>query len=404
MKCLLGENPLNRSATPSLFDNKEVKIQSSPTANDSVKVLRKQRYIRPTYNIHSRFDWDNPNNKLLWEMSGKYGIPYFANFINSDLDISDVRSMCCRLRLDLKELRHRNGGLFGAGDSTGSIGVVTINLPRIGYLYKGDKEGFFKQLDKLLVIAKDSLEIKRSWLEEKVIKTNLLPAYMEYVGTMNNHFSTIGIVGMNEMCENFMGKNILDDEAHKFCHEVGEYIRNRLLDFQEETGHLYNYEATPAEATCYRFAKSDKEKYPDIITQENGGDVYYTNSCHIPVKLIENIDKTFKHQEDLQTQFTGGTVIHCYMEGAITGDQVKSIIKSMFTKYKVPYTSISPISRYCDEHGYISMHVDNCPYCQNRLKKYQRITGYLRCIDNFNPGKAAEFRDRAQLDTNEKGE
>lgn len=354
-------------------------------------------YPIPTYNIHKRFDWDNPNNKLLWEMAGKYGTPYFTNFINSDLDIKDVRSMCCRLRLDLSELRHRNGGLFGSGDSTGSIGVVTINLPRLGYENKGNKEKFFEELTHYLELAKESLEIKRTWLQENVIDTKLIPAYIEYVGTLNNHFSTIGVVGMNEMCENFMGKNILNEEAHKFCIEVGNFIRNKLLEFQNETGHLYNYEATPAESTCYRLALADRKVYPDIITQGSGRDCYYTNSCHIPVKLIESIDKTFAHQNDLQAQFTGGTVIHCYLEGAISGEQAKNIVKAMFEKYTVPYMSLSPISRYCNEHGYITERVDKCPICKSKLKKYQRITGYLRCVDNFNRGKAAEFTDRNQL-------
>lgn len=354
-------------------------------------------YPIPTYNIHKRFDWDNPNNKLLWEMAGKYGTPYFANFINSDLDISDVRSMCCRLRLDLTELRHKNGGLFGAGDSTGSIGVVTINLPRLAYESKGDKETFYALLDQYLNIAKDSLEIKRDWLQKNILDKKAIPAYMEYVGTINNHFSTIGIVGMNEMCENFMHKNILDDEAKKMCLEVGEHIRTRLIEFQKETGHLYNYEATPAESTCYRLALLDKKKYPDIITQGEGENIYYTNSCHIPVKLIKDIDSTFKHQDDLQVQFTGGTVIHCYLKGAIPGEHAKQIVKSMFEKYRVPYMSLSPISRYCDEHGYVKEITDTCPTCGKRLKMYQRITGYLRCVDYFNKGKKGEFNDRNQL-------
>ena len=354
-------------------------------------------YPIPTYNIHSRFDWDNPNNQMLWELAGKYGTPYFANFVNSDLEISDVRSMCCRLRLDLSELRHRNGGLFGAGDSTGSIGVVTINLPRIAYESAGDKEKFFGILDQYLDIAKESLEIKRNWLQENIIDAKMIPAYMEYVGTINNHFSTIGILGMNEMCENFMGKNILESEAHDFCVEVSDHIRNKLLQFQEETGHLYNYEATPAESTCYRLALLDKKMYPDIITQGSGSGVYYTNSCHIPVKMIESIDSTFRHQDDLQTQFTGGTVIHCYLDGAIPGDHAKAIVKSMFDNYRVPYMSLSPISRYCDEHGYVKETVDKCPICKRKLKMFQRITGYLRCVDNFNKGKYAEFKDRVQL-------
>lgn len=354
-------------------------------------------YPIPTYNIHKRFDWDNPNNRLLWEMAGKYGTPYFANFINSDLDITDVRSMCCRLRLDLTELRHRNGGLFGAGDSTGSIGVVTINLPRLGYEARGSEEKFFELLDEYLNIAKESLEIKRDWLQKNVIDTKLIPAYIEYVGTINNHFSTIGILGMNEMCENFMGKNILDEDAHRFCVKVGNYIRQKLLEFQSETGHLYNYEATPAESTCYRLALLDKKKYPDIITQGSGKDIYYTNSCHIPVGLIEDINSTFKHQEDLQSQFTGGTVIHCYLEGAIPGEHAKQIVKSMFETYKVPYMSLSPISRQCKNHGYIEENVDRCPICKEKLSLFQRITGYLRCVDNFNRGKRAEFKDRKQL-------
>ena len=303
----------------------------------------------------------------------------------------------CRLRLDLRELRKKNGGLFGAGDATGSIGVVTINLPRLGYEHKGDREGFFKALRHYLDIAKDSLEIKRKWLQENILDTNAIPAFMEYVGTIDNHFSVIGEVGVNEMCENFMGKNILDPEAHAFAHEVHEFILEALKDYQEATGNLYAFEATPAEGTCYRFAMKDKSIYADIITQGNGGDPYYTNSCHIPVKLIESIDKTFKHQEDLQVQFNSGTVIHIYLEGAITGEQAKAIIYNVCHNYKVPYVSLSPISRYCDEHGYVKENVDNCPICGKKLKKYQRITGYLRCVDNFNNGKAAEFRDRKQI-------
>ena len=262
---------------------------------------------------------------------------------------------------------------------------------------KHRNEDFFKELDKYLDIARDSLEIKRQWLQTEIIDTHMIPAYMEYVGTINNHFSTIGVCGMNEMCENFMGKNILDPDAKQFCVEVGDHIRNRLLAYQEETGHLYNYEATPAESTCYRFALADRKLYPDIITQGSGLDCYYTNSCHIPVKLIEGIDSTFKHQEELQTQFTGGTVIHIWENGAISGEQAKAIVKAMCENYKVPYMSLSPISRYCDDHGYIAERVDKCPYCQKRLRKYQRITGYLRDVDNFNRGKKAEFSDRVQL-------
>ena len=356
-------------------------------------------YPIPTYNIHKRFDWDNPNNKLLWELAGKYGTPYFANFLSSDMNPEDIRSMCCRLALNLKELRKRNGGLFGSGDSTGSIGVVTINLPRIAYESKEDKQQFFKKLDYYLDVAKKSLVMKRNWLEKNIIETNAIPAFMQYVGTLKNHFSTIGVIGMNEMCENFFddNSNIISEKGKLFAEEVGEHIRSKLIEYQEETGVLFNYEATPAEATCYRLALKDRKDYPDIITQGSGNDCYYTNSCHIPVKLIEDIDTTFKHQESLQKQFTGGTVIHIYLEGAISGDNAKEIVKNTLSNYGVPYISLSPISRYCIEHGYIKEIVDKCPICKNKLKKYQRITGYLREVENFNRGKRAEFEDRKQL-------
>jgi anaerobic ribonucleoside-triphosphate reductase len=360
-------------------------------------------YPIPTYNINKRFDWDNPNNDMLWEMTGKYGLPYFANYINSDMSPEDARSMCCRIRLDLRELRKRNGGLFGSGDSTGSIGVVTLNLPRIAYEANHNENAFFKELDKYLILAKDSLEIKRKWLQENIIETNAIPAFMEYVGTLNNHFSTIGIIGMNEMCENLFEdkSDITTEKGRDFCIKVGDYIRNRLSDFQEETKNLFNFEATPAEACSYKLALQDVKDYPDIITQGiKPKDVYYTNSCHIPVNKITSINDTFKHQEDLQVQFTGGCVIHCYMEGGISGAKAKAIVKALNETYKVPYMSLSPISRYCDEHGYVKEIVDKCPICGKRLKKYQRITGYLRCIDNFNRGKASEFKDRKQLNGN----
>ena len=357
-------------------------------------------YPIPTYNIHVRFDWDNPNNKLLWELAGKYGTPYFANFVNSELDIRDIRSMCCRLSLNLNELRKKNGGLFGAGDSTGSIGVVTINAPRLGYI-SNTKEELFENLDKVLNIAKESLEIKRAWLNENVVGTGLISAFDYYVGTIKNHFSTIGILGENEMCLNFLGEDITTNNGKELALEVGEHINKRLVEFQEETGHLYNFEATPAESTCYRLAKADKKLYPEIITQGNGKDIYYTNSCHIPVQNIETIAKTFSHQDDLQVQFSGGTVIHIFLNGAISGEQAKSIVKTVCTDYRVPYMSLSPISRYCEEHGYIKEEVDKCPYCKKKLKLYQRITGYLRCVDNFNIGKKAEFKNRKQLNGEE---
>jgi ribonucleoside-triphosphate reductase len=356
-------------------------------------------YPIPTYNIHDRFDWDNPNNNLLWEMAGKYGYPYFANFLNGDMKPEDARSMCCRLRLDLKELKKRNGGLFGSGDSTGSIGVVTINAPRLGYKNKGNKTSFYNALDEVLVAAKDSLEIKREWLQKNVIDTRLIPAFNTYVGTMKNHFSTIGIVGLNEMCENFFGEgiNILTEEGRNFAIEVGTHIREKLLEFQLETGNLYNYEASPAESTAYRLAQKDRKEFEDIITRGTKKAPYYTNSCHIPVSQVTGIKDTFDNQEDLQIQFTGGTVIHIYCNSAISPDTAKSIIKTVCENYKVPYVSISPLNRYCPEHGYIADEVDKCPICHRKVQKYQRITGYLRCVDNFNEGKKAEFEERNQL-------
>lgn len=357
-------------------------------------------YPIPTYNIHSRFDWDNPNNELLWEMAGKYGYPYFANFLNSSMQPSDIRSMCCRLSINLKELSRKNGGLFGSGDSTGSIGVVTINLPRIAYLSSGNKKRFFKDLENILNLAKDSLEIKRKWIEKNVINKNLIPAFCTYVGTLKNHFSTIGVVGMNEMCENFLGEefDILSKEGKEFAIEVANFIRNKLIQFQEETSNLWNFEATPAESTCYRLAKKDKEEFDDIITRGTKDAPYYTNSCHIPVNKVHNINQIFDHQNDLQTLFTGGTVIHLFLNGAINGDQAKSIIKTICTEYKTPYISLSPLNRYCpNEHGYVEDKVDYCPQCNSPVEKYQRITGYLRKVEYFNEGKKSEFKDRNQL-------
>lgn len=336
-------------------------------------------------------------------ITSKGDLPYVYNF---EVDSPDhlytlpngiITHQCCRLRLDLRELRRRNGGLFGSGDSTGSIGVVTINLPRLAYEAKGNKDTFFESLDKYLELAKVSLQIKRDWLQKNVLEAGLTPAFMEYVGTYDNHFNTIGIIGMNEMCENLFHKNILDEESRQFCLDVSNHIRSKLQDFQEETGVLFNYEATPAEGTSYRLAKMDKELYPDIITQGEGDQVYYTNSSHIPVKLIEDIDSTFKHQDDLQVLYSGGTVVHLYLDGAITGEQAKNIVKTILTKYKLPYISLSPISRYCPEHGYVEEMVDECPICGSKLDSLQRVVGYLRLTKNFNPGKAKEFEERVQL-------
>ncbi|MBQ8195286.1 MAG: hypothetical protein IJZ47_07945 [Oscillospiraceae bacterium] len=366
------------------FVSYELKIADDKYAkyNDYYVVpVKEVKEVKSTTNVMYNFTVDTPEH--LFELPN--GI---------------ITHQCCRLRLDLTELQKRNGGLFGSGDSTGSIGVVTINLPRLAYKSKGDKAKFFKLLDEVLVVAKDSLEIKRDWLQKHVIDTRLIPAFNTYVGTMRNHFSTIGVVGMNEMCENFFGKgnDILSDEGREFALEVGAHIREKLLEFQQETGNLYNFEATPAESTCYRLALKDKKEYPDIITRGTAESPYYTNSCHIPVSKVEGIKQVFDHQEDLQIMFTGGTVIHIFCNGAISGETAKSIIHTVCSNYKTPYVSISPLNRYCREHGYIADAVDKCPVCNEPLQMYQRITGYLRCVDNYNDGKRAEFNERSQLE------
>ena len=354
-------------------------------------------YPIPTYNINSNFDFDNPNNDMLFEMTGKFGYPYFANFVNSDMDQSDVRSMCCRLNLDLRELRKRNGGLFGSGDSTGSIGVVTINLPRLAYKHKNNEKEFFNALKEILIIAKDSLEKKRKWLNDNIINKDMLPAFSTYVGTLKNHFSTIGIVGLNEMCENFNGNNILTEEGMEFSIKVCNFIREELINFQEETGNLYKFEATPAESTCYRLAKKDVEDFEDIIVRGGREYPYYTNSCHMPPNEVKNLKQLFDHQDKLQVLFTGGTVVHIYCDGAISGEKAKHIVKTVCKKYRTPYVSISPLNRYCEEHGYVKERVEECPICGKKLDLYQRITGYLRKVEFFNDGKKSEFKDRNQL-------
>ncbi|MBI6014520.1 ribonucleoside triphosphate reductase [Clostridium perfringens] len=359
--------------------------------------VRPFSYPIPTYNINSNFDFDNPNNDMLFEMTGKFGYPYFANFVNSDMDQSDVRSMCCRLNLDLRELRKRNGGLFGSGDSTGSIGVVTINLPRLAYKHKNNEKEFFNALKEILIIAKDSLEKKRKWLNDNIINKDMLPAFSTYVGTLKNHFSTIGIVGLNEMCENFNGNNILTEEGMEFSIKVCNFIREELINFQEETGNLYNFEATPAESTCYRLAKKDVEDFEDIIVRGGREYPYYTNSCHMPPNEVKNLKQLFDHQDKLQVLFTGGTVVHIYCDGAISGEKAKHIVKTVCKKYRTPYVSISPLNRYCEEHGYVKERVEECPICGKKLDLYQRITGYLRKVEFFNDGKKSEFKDRNQL-------
>jgi len=354
-------------------------------------------YPIPTYNVWEGFDWDNPNLEGLWKMAGKYGYPYFANFINSDLDAGDVRSMCCRLNLDLTELRKRNGGLFGSADSTGSIGVVTINLPRIAYKNKDDMGEFYKELKHKMKVAAHSLELKREWLQKNILNTRAIPAYMEYVGTMMNHFNTIGIIGMNEMCENMLGIGIDTDMGKAWSKDVLKFMREVLVELQEDTGHLYNLEATPAEGCTYSLAKKDREKFPGIVTQGTDYAPYYTNSCHLPVSKVENITQLVEHQNDLQSLFTGGTVVHFYLEGSIEPEQAKHIVKSVCSKYKLPYISLSPVNSFCEEHGMVEHTEGRCPMCGREVEMYQRVTGYIRKVKYFNRGKKSEFKDRVQL-------
>ncbi len=328
-------------------------------------------YPIPTYNITRDFNWESENAKLLFEMTGQYGTPYFQNFINSDLDPSDVRSMCCRLRLDKRELRKRGGGLFGSDEFTGSLGVVTINLPQIGYLSE-DENQFFKRLDYLMDLARDSLCTKRKVIQ-KLYDGGLFPYTKRYLKTLSNHFNTIGLCGMNECCLNFLGVNIADPKGKKFAEKVLDYMRNRLQNYQEETGELFNLEATPAESTSYRLAKHDKAQFPDIITSGTE-EPYYTNSSQLPIDYTSDIFEALDHQESLQTRYTGGTVFHTYI-----GEQIKDwkatrdLIRSVFTNYRIPYLTISPTYSICPIHGYIAGEHFECPKCKSekteKLKK-----------------------------------
>ena len=363
-------------------------------------------YPIPTYSITKDFDWDSEITEKLFELAGKFGNPYFSNYINSDMSPEDCRSMCCRLRLDLRELTRKNGGLFGSGDSTGSIGVVTINLPRIAYEAAHDKMAgvydkeviFFTILDEYLSLARESLQIKRKYIDEVILPGKLLPAFSEYVGTTANHFSTIGIIGMNEMCMNLYGVSIVDPKGREFAIRVSDYIREKLSNWQEiDKTVLWNYEATPAESTSFRLALIDKNTYPDIFTQGTDEAPYYTNSCHAPVNTAWSVKDLFDHQDELQVKFTGGTVVHLYCGGPMQGCQAKHIIKTAFQRYSLPYVSISPVVTLCPTHGYLEKPADKCPHCGSETRKMQRITGYVRDTRFWNPGKKSEFSDRNQF-------
>lgn len=324
----------------------------------------------PTYNITDSFDWDHPNCEYLFKMTAKYGNPYFANYCNSDLKPTDIRSMCCRLRLDLRELLKRGNGLFGSAEQTGSIGVVTLNMARLGYKHKGDWEGFYKELDELLALAKDSLERKRTFIT-KMMQEGLYPYTKRYLGTFRNFFSTIGVNGMNEMIRNFYNdKSDITDElvGYQDCLKVLEYIRSKMTEFQQETGHLYNLEATPAEGTTYRFAREDLKRYPDIIQAGDKEHPYYTNSSQLPVGFTSDPFEALDRQEELQSMYTGGTVLHLYMEDAVSSwEACRDLVRKSVTNFKVPYISITPTFSICPVHGYISGKHDFCPKCDEEL-------------------------------------
>ncbi|MBQ6570669.1 MAG: ribonucleoside triphosphate reductase, partial [Clostridia bacterium] len=360
------------------------------------------QYPIPTYSITKDFDWsDTENNRLLFEMTSKYGTPYFSNYINSDMEPSDIRSMCCRLRLDLRELRKKSGGFFGSGESTGSVGVVTINMPRIAYLAK-DEEDFYHRLDKMMDIAARSLNVKRQIIT-RLLDEGLYPYTKRYLGTFENHFSTIGLVGMNEAGLNakWIGKDMTHPETQEFAKQVLNHMRERLSDYQEKYGDLYNLEATPAESTSYRLAKHDKARYPDIRTASSEQDAtpYYTNSSHLPVGYTADIFEALDVQDELQTLYTSGTVFHAFLgEKLPTWDSAAKLVRTIAENYKLPYYTLSPTYSVCRNHGYIAGEVHSCPDCGEDTEVYSRITGYYRPVRNWNDGKTQEFKDRVVYD------
>ncbi len=359
------------------------------------------QYPIPTYSITRDFDWsETENNRLLFEMTAKYGTPYFSNYINSDMEPSDVRSMCCRLRLDLRELRKKSGGFFGSGESTGSIGVVTINMPRIAYL-SADEADFYRRLDKMMDLAARSLKIKRT-IVTKLLNEGLYPYTKHYLGSFDNHFSTIGLVGMNEAGLNasWISADMTQPECQEFTRDVLNHMRERLSDYQEQYGDLYNLEATPAESTAYRLAKHDVERYPDIITAaELGGTPYYTNSSHLPVGFTEDIFAALDIQDELQTLYTSGTVFHAFLgEKLPDWKAAASLVRKIAENYKLPYYTLSPTYSVCKDHGYLAGEQYICPVCGQSAEVYSRITGYYRPVQNWNDGKAQEFKERKVYD------
>ena len=359
------------------------------------------QYPIPTYSITKDFDWsDTENNRLLFEMTAKYGTPYFSNYINSDMQPSDVRSMCCRLRLDLRELRKKTGGFFGSGESTGSVGVVTINMPRIAYL-SANKDEFYARLNHMMDIAARSLKIKRGVIT-KLLNEGLYPYTKRYLGTFENHFSTIGLIGMNEvgLNANWLRADMSDPRTQEFTKEVLDHMRERLSDYQEQYGDLYNLEATPAESTTYRLAKHDRKRWPGIKTAGKPGDTpYYTNSSHLPVDYTVDIFDALDIQDELQTLYTSGTVFHAFLgEKLPDWKAAASLVRTIASNYKLPYYTLSPTYSICKEHGYLAGEVKVCPHCGAKTEVYSRITGYYRPVQNWNDGKLQEYANRTEYD------
>jgi len=359
------------------------------------------QYPIPTYSITRDFDWsDTENNKLLFEMTSKYGTPYFSNYINSDMEPSDVRSMCCRLRLDLRELRKKTGGFFGSGESTGSVGVVTINMPRIAYMAE-DEDDFFRRLDHMMDISARSLKIKRDVIT-KLLDEGLYPYTKRYLGSFENHFSTIGLLGMNEAGLNarWLKCDMSDERTQEFSKRVLNHMRERLKDYQEEYGDLYNLEATPAESTSYRLAKHDRKRWPDIRTAGNEGDTpYYTNSSHLPVDYTADIFDALDIQDELQTLYTSGTVFHAFLgEKLPDWKAAAALVRKIAQNYRLPYYTLSPTYSVCKDHGYLSGEHFVCPKCGKKAEVYSRITGYYRPVQNWNDGKSQEYKNRTVYD------
>ena len=401
LNCIIGGKEVD-------FKYKDCKAEMDMVNKAFIEVMiegdangRGFQYPIPTYSITKDFDWsETENNRLLFEMTSKYGTPYFSNYVNSDMEPSDVRSMCCRLRLDLRELRRKSGGFFGSGESTGSVGVVTINLPRIAYL-SATKEEFMERLDHMMDVAARSLKTKRTVIS-KLLDEGLYPYTRRYLGSFENHFSTIGIIGMNEAGLNasWLRKDLTDSDTQQFAKEVLNHMRERLVIYQEEYGDLYNLEASPAESTTYRLAKHDKENFPDIITAtENESTPYYTNSSHLPVGYTEDIFDALDVQDELQTLYTSGTVFHAFLGEKLPNWQAAAtLVRKIAENYKLPYYTISPTYSICKHHGYLSGEEYRCPICGETTEVYSRITGYYRPVQNWNAGKSQEFKDRKVYD------